>query len=64
MPIYKIKQTLTEGDDKHTVERLVEAKNEARAVNHVAKDTIESEKAENADIIRLTKDGVNLEQAE
>lgn len=64
MPIYRIKQTLTEGDDKHTVERLVEAKNVNQAVNHVAADTIEAEKCESSDLIRLTKEGVNVENAE
>lgn len=63
MPIYLLKQTLTEGHDTHTAERLVEAKNVNQAINHVAADSIQAEKCDSADLIRLTKDGVNVEKA-
>ena len=63
MPIYLIKQTLTEGHDKHVAERMVDAPNKARAVSHVAEDTIEAEVCDPKDLIRLTKAGVNVESA-
>jgi len=63
MPKYKITQTLVQGDDRHEVERLVDAKNKAQAIQHVAADSIKCETATDDDLIRLTKDGVNVEQA-
>ena len=45
-------------------ERLVRAKNEARAVAHVVKDTVAIERASVDDVVRLTKAGVELELAE
>jgi len=47
-----------------TTERLVRAKNEARAVAHVVKDTVAIERASVDDVVRLTKAGVELELAE
>lgn len=64
MPIYKAKITLTEGDEQHQTERLVEAKNEAAARKHITNDTIEISLAEGKDIHRLGQDNVGIEQAE
>ena len=61
MPLYLIKQTLTEGGKNHVAERMVDAPNKARAVAHVAADTIEAESCEPKDIARLTKAGINIE---
>mgnify|MGYP001559768395 CR=1 FL=1 len=46
------------------VERLIRAKNEARAIACVVKDTVSIERADADTIIRLTKAGVNIEVAE
>jgi hypothetical protein len=46
------------------IERLVRAKNEARAIAHVVKDTISIDRASTDDVIRLTQAGVKMEQAE
>ena len=64
MPDYLIKVTVPTQDLDVTKERLVRAKNEARALAHVVKDSITIERAGADDIIRLTKEGVPLEVAE
>lgn len=66
MPDYKVKisMNLDRSDDPQTIERLVRAKNEARAIAHVVKDTITIARAETDDVIRLTQAGVKMEQAE
>lgn len=64
MPLYLVKQSVTQGHDKTSVERLVDAPNKASAVKHVAKDSIKVEVVDHNDLIRLTKEGVNVENAE
>lgn len=64
MPTYLIKQTFTSKQAEQTVERLVEAPNKARAIAHVAADTITAEPAEIADAMRLASEGVKLEKVE
>ncbi len=49
--------------DVHSIERLVRAKNEARAIAHVVKDTVTVERAKADDLIRLAKAGVEIEIA-
>lgn len=63
MPLYLVKQTITTSKDTFTKERMVDAPNKARAVGHVAKDTIQADLCEPKDIARLTKAGVNIESA-
>ena len=65
MPDYLVKTTVARMEAAGYVrERLVRAKNEARAVAHVVKDTVAIERASNDDIIRLTQAGVSMEVAE
>lgn len=61
MPLYIVTQT--NAQSPVFSERLVEAKSKARAVSFVANATISAEIAENPEIIRLTKAGVEVEQA-
>lgn len=66
MPIYLVKTFFAEQDElKATTvrERLVSAKNEARAIDHVLADTVTIERASFDDVIRLTKAGIGLETA-
>jgi hypothetical protein len=60
MPDYCI----TISTKNETAERLVRAKNEARAVAHIVKDTVKVERSQVDDVVRLTKAGVELEVAE
>ena len=67
MPDYIIRATVaprTEGSTPTTIERLVRANNEARAVAHVVKDTMLVKRATIDDAIRLSKSGVEMEVAE
>lgn len=70
MPDYKMTVTTSVLDSESrdagrqiTIERLVRAKNEARAVAHVVADTVKVERASVDDVVRLTKAGVELETA-
>lgn len=66
MPDYLVKTIIAENDEKSTTtmrERLVRAKNEARAIAHVVADTVSIDRASTDDVIRLTKEGVTMEQA-
>ena len=63
MPLYHIKNTVTVGHDETLSERLVEAKNKAQAIGFVAEETIKAETVTNAELIRLTKEGVKVEYA-
>lgn len=67
MPTYLLKTTITASslDDRKpiVVERLVEAKNVAQAIRHVAKDTITCEVAGASDCVRLGKAGFEVETA-
>lgn len=67
MPTYLLKTTLIssplEGRKPIVVERLVDAKNVAQAIRHVAKDTITCEVAGAQDCVRLGKAGVDVETA-
>lgn len=64
MPDYRITVTtvakLPEAQEV-TIERLIRAKNEARAIAHIVKDTITVERASVDDVVRLTKAGVDIE---
>lgn len=62
MAEYFIKVAQT-ADSKPT-ERLVRAKNEARAIKHVVKDSVIATVATTDDVIRLTAPGVKLELAD
>lgn len=67
MPDYWIRITAKPAEVESpaiTTQRLVRAKNEARAIAHVVKDTISVDRASVDDIVRLTKAGVEVEQAE
>lgn len=57
MAYYLVKQ---KGDDK---ERLIESRTQAGARNHAAKDMFEIAVASPADLLRLGKAGVEVEQA-
>ena len=59
MRIYRV----TAKVDGKTVERLVEAKNKGEALAHVVAATMAVERAEQGDLVRLTKAGVAVEQA-
>ena len=67
MPDYRVKithqPTRAETVQEVAVERLVRAKNEARALAHVVKDTMQIERCNADDLIRLTKAGVEIEVA-
>jgi hypothetical protein len=62
MPDYVVTVTTDNGSTK--VERLVRAKNEARAIAHVVMDSVTIERAKTDDIVRLAQAGVVVEQAE
>ena len=64
MPDYLITVSTGKQPDDSVTERLVRAKNEARALAHVVADTVKVERATMDDAIRLSKAGVELEQAE
>ena len=66
MPDYRITINVPVATDQQfaTSERLVRAKNEARAIAHIVKDTVQIERASADDLIRLTKAGIEIEQAE
>ena len=66
MPDYLLTVTTNRNQDQTlpvTTERLVRAKNEARAIAHVVKDTIAIDRASTDEIIRLTQAGVKIEVA-
>ncbi len=65
MPDYRITVSVPVATDKQfeKIERLVRAKNEARAIAHVVKDTVQIERCSADDLIRLTKAGVEIEVA-
>ena len=62
MPTYLVKQTFNNKQAHHVEERLIEAPNKARAIAHVASDTITADIAEIADAMRLAQDGVKVEK--
>lgn len=68
MPEYLITTSvpLAPPDDKekHVRERLVRAKNQAQALQHVVGDTITVKQASIEDAMRLAAKGVTLETAE
>lgn len=66
MPDYVLKIIATKAtvDQPIVTERLVRAKNEARAIAHIVKDTISIDRATVDDVVRLTKMGVEVEVAE
>jgi len=64
MPDYLLTVTTNRADTPVTIERLVRAKNEARALAHVVKDTVSCDRASTDEIIRLTQAGVKVEVAE
>ena len=61
MPDYHV--TITASKDHETVERIVRAKNEARALTWVAGDSITISCISVDDLVRLTKAGVDIEVA-
>lgn len=63
MPDYVITITTRAADNPAITERLVRAKNEARALSHVVSDTVGVDRASTDDIVRLTKAGVEIETA-
>jgi hypothetical protein len=46
-----------------TGKRLVDAANKTQAVNHVAKATITATVASQSELVKLTKDGIEVETA-
>lgn len=67
MPDYIVKVIARAHDTtaiQHTAERLIRAKNQARALAHVVKDTLEVKVATIDDAIRMSKEGVEIEVAE
>lgn len=62
-PEYLITITTRAADKPTTTERLVRAKNEARAIAHVINDTVAVDRASTDDVVRLTKAGVEIENA-
>lgn len=64
MPDYRIKLVVPiDSKDTLTKERMVRAKNEARAIAHVVKDTVTCERLNIDDAIRLGTQGVEIEVA-
>jgi len=64
VPDYKLTTRVTSDEkDTVTVERMVRAKNEARAIAHVVKDTVTCERLQIDDAIRLGTQGVEIEIA-
>ena len=61
MPDYHV--TVKARADHETVERIVRAKNEARALTWVVGDTITISRISVDDLVRLTKAGVDIEVA-
>lgn len=61
MPHYLINVAPAKSD--LSVTRIVEAKNQARAVAHVVSDTVSVKLAEPADFMALAKAGGEIEQA-
>lgn len=65
MPTYALKIKAYEADTgTATQTRLVEARNEARALAHVTKQHIEISRPSSAELVALGKDGVEIESAE
>lgn len=62
MPHYTI--TVTPAKSDLSVTRIVEAKNQARAVAHVVSDTVAVKLAEPGDFMALAKAGGEIEVAE
>lgn len=63
MPDYLITVTVPRVERTVVTERLVRAKNQARAIAHVVADTVVVNQASADDIVRLTKAGVEIETA-
>lgn len=63
MPDYILKITTKQADKPIVTERLVRAKNEARAIAHVVADTVSVDRVSADELIRLTKAGISMEQA-
>lgn len=63
MPDYVITITTRAADKPTVTERLVRAKNEARAISHIVTDTVAVDRASTDDVVRLTKAGVEIEVA-
>lgn len=63
MPDYVISVTTNRSTEPQTIERLVRAKNEAAAVKHVVKDTVQVDRASGDDYMRLAKLGIEIETA-
>jgi hypothetical protein len=62
MPDYKVSITVDKNADVRK-ERLVRAKNQSAALAHVVADTVTIDRATIDDVVRLTKAGVEVEQA-
>lgn len=64
MPHYVIKPKKNGADESALKPRIVEAKNQARALAFVVEDTLEVVLAEPADFMALAKAGHEIEKAE
>lgn len=63
MPHYRITIKPTKAESAHDVVRIVEAKNQARAIAHVVEDTVFVKLAEPADFMALAKADGEIETA-
>jgi hypothetical protein len=64
MPDYLVQIITKAADETVKTERLIRAKNEARAIAHVVNDTISVDRASTDDILRVAKAGAEVEIAE
>jgi hypothetical protein len=62
MPHYTV-ESKKNGDDSAPALRIVEAKNQARALSHVVEDTLTVRLAEPMDFVRLTRANGEIEKA-
>lgn len=63
MPHYHVTINPTKAESASAVVRIVEAKNQARAIAHVVADTVFVKLAEPADFMALAKAGGEIETA-
>lgn len=64
MPDYLVTNHATVGDETLLVERIVRAKNEARAIAHIVQDSVTVKRLSIDDAMRLGAEGVKVEVAQ
>lgn len=63
MPLFYLEHTIERGGSPTTELRLVDAKNSAQAIGHVAASSIKCSKATHQQAIECTKNGIEVERA-